>query len=82
MDGPFRFSLVTADWEVSYSADFGPGGAWYRAESEDAHVCPRSARDTGAPRADWLNDNKPTLFLSGDRMLSLRDVGSEGDAPA
>lgn len=70
--GPLRFSVVTPTWEIPYEADFGPTGLHYRpAGITDAEVEDR--RGVGTPLSTWLNNHKPTLFLSGDRMITGDD---------
>ncbi|UAL29879.1 DEAD/DEAH box helicase family protein [Nocardioides rotundus] len=70
--GPFKFSVVTPTWEVAYEADFGPAGLHYRPTTQDdAEI--HDHRDATTPLSAWLNANKPTLFLSGDRMITDGD---------
>ncbi|MGW5746375.1 DEAD/DEAH box helicase [Amycolatopsis sp. NPDC003861] len=70
--GPFVFSLVSADWEVGYSAEVGPDGLHYTATGRDA-TATMGRVDESVPLAEWLNRHKPTLFLSGDRMITGDD---------
>ncbi|MFI1518603.1 DEAD/DEAH box helicase [Kitasatospora cineracea] len=68
--GPFLFSLVTDGWTIHYQAVFTPEGLTYSPLAEDAVV------DTGREQhslAAWINANKPTLFLEGDRLITGRD---------
>lgn len=70
--GPLRFSVVTPAWEVPYEAAFGPHGVIYRpAGTADAEVVDR--RDGAIPLSVWLNNHKPTLLLSGERMITGDD---------
>jgi superfamily II DNA or RNA helicase len=70
--GPLQFSVVGASWEVSYRADFSTTGIRYQPAGEnDAEVDNR--RGIVAPLSVWLNAHKPTLFLSGDRMITGDD---------
>ncbi|WP_280445025.1 DEAD/DEAH box helicase [Nocardia brasiliensis] len=70
--GPLRFSVITQAWQSAYEADFGATGLHYRAAGPtDVHV-ERRRSDT-VPLALWLNDHKPTLFFSGDRMITADD---------
>jgi hypothetical protein len=70
--GPLRFSVVTSDWEIPYEVHFGATGAHYRPlDTTDAQVQDRRGATT--PLSVWLNNHKPTLFLSGDRMITGDD---------
>lgn len=69
-DGPFRFSLVTADWRLPYTAEFGADGLMYAPVDADAQVASRPGE---IPLRTWVNKNKPTLFLEGDRMITPAD---------
>lgn len=71
VDGPLRFSIVTPTWELPYEGRFGPTGVHYRALADDATV--EGGRGTTAPLSTWLNDHKPTLLLSGDRLITGDD---------
>lgn len=68
--GPFRFSLVTADWRLPYRAVFEPAGLTYSPIGDDAEVV---SRPSPIPMREWINKNKPTLFLDGDRMITAED---------
>ncbi|WP_205775944.1 DEAD/DEAH box helicase [Micromonospora tulbaghiae] len=68
--GPFSFSLVTPAWRIRYLADFEPTGLRYRPIEGDAEVASRPAP---VPMVEWINKNKPTLFLEGDRMITPED---------
>ena len=69
--GPFRFSLCAGDWRIAYEARFEEGGGLrYAPLAGDAEVVNRSGVNT---LRSWLNDHKPTLFLSGDRMITPDD---------
>ncbi|MGC0344417.1 superfamily II DNA or RNA helicase [Streptomyces sp. SLBN-8D4] len=69
-EGPLRFSLISPDWEVAYTAEFTDRGLTYSPIAEDALV--RYQR-TLVPAADWINRNKPYLFFAGDRLLAPDD---------
>ncbi|MFI7283438.1 DEAD/DEAH box helicase [Micromonospora chersina] len=68
--GPFYFSLVTPAWRVRYRADFEPTGLRYRPLDDDAEV---ASRPRSVPMMAWINKNKPTLLLEGDRMITAED---------
>ncbi|MFI7219972.1 DEAD/DEAH box helicase [Micromonospora maritima] len=68
--GPFLFSLVTPAWRIRYRADFEPTGLRYRPIDGDAEVASRPAP---VPLLEWINKNKPTLFLESDRMITPED---------
>lgn len=68
--GPFLFSLVTPAWRVAYQAEFESTGLTYSPVAGDAVTLTK--RRTIAFSA-WLNQNKPTLFLDGDRMITPED---------
>lgn len=69
-DGPFLFSLVTADWRLPYRAVFEHDGLTYHPIGADAVV---ASRPHAISLREWLNKNKPTLFLDGDRMVTPED---------
>jgi superfamily II DNA or RNA helicase len=69
-DGPFLFSLVTPAWRVPYRGTFEPDGLTYSPVADDAVV---ASRPSPVPMRDWINKNKPTLFLDGDRMITAED---------
>lgn len=69
--GPLRFSIVTPAWELPYEGRFGSTGIHYRALGEEATV--EGGRGTTAPLSMWLNDHKPSLLLSGDRLITGDD---------
>lgn len=70
--GPLRFSVVAPTWEVPYEANFGPTGVRYQpAGIVEAEVEDR--RHVIIPLSAWLNKHKPTLFFSGDRMITGDD---------
>lgn len=71
VDGPLRFSVITPTWELRYEGRFGPTGAHYRAVGDEATV--EGGRGTTTPLSTWLNNNKPTLLLSGDRLITGGD---------
>jgi hypothetical protein len=68
--GPFLFSLVTPAWRLPYRATFEPGGLTYAPLAGDAEV---ASRPSPVPMRTWINKNKPTLFLDGDRMITDED---------
>lgn len=69
--GPFLFSVVTPAWQVAYTATASADGLRYEAVGDDIDV------DTGrfgvVPLADWMNNHKPTLFLSNDVLITSDD---------
>ena len=69
-DGPFLFSLVTPAWRVAYRATFEQQGLTYSPFADDAVV---ASRPSPVPMHTWINKNKPTLFLDGDRMITAED---------
>lgn len=69
-DGPFLFSLVTPVWRLAYRATFETAGLSYSPVADDAEV---GSRPSPVPLATWINKNKPTLFLDGDRMITAED---------
>jgi hypothetical protein len=69
-DGPFLFSLVTPAWRLAYRATFEPDGLTYTPLADDAEV---ASRPSPVPMCAWINRNKPTLFLDGDRMITAED---------
>lgn len=71
VDGPLRFSVVTPTWELPYEGRFGSTGVHYRAVGDDATV--EGGRGSTAPLSTWLNNHKPTLLLSGDRLITGDD---------
>jgi superfamily II DNA or RNA helicase len=68
--GPFLFSLVTPAWRLPYRAAFETGGLTYTPLADDAEV---ASRPSPVPMRAWINKNKPTLFLNGDRMITAED---------
>ncbi|MBF6314066.1 DEAD/DEAH box helicase family protein [Nocardia farcinica] len=71
IDGPLRFSVVTPTWELPYEGRFGSTGVHYRARGDEAAV--EGGRGTTTPLSTWLNNHKPTLLLSGDRLITGDD---------
>lgn len=71
VDGPLRFSVITPTWELQYEGRFGPTGVHYRAVGDEAIV--EGGRGTTTPLSTWLNNHKPTLLLSGDRLITGGD---------
>lgn len=64
--GPFLFSFVTAAWRIPYRADVTSDGIIYSPLDRDATV---SSLRTDISLAEWLNANKLTFFLDGDRLI-------------
>lgn len=71
VDGPLRFSVVTPTWELPYEGRFSSTGIHYRALGDDATV--EGGRGSIVPLSTWLNNHKPTLLLSGDRLITGGD---------
>ena len=69
--GPLCFSVITPMWQLPYEGQFGATGVHYRAVGDEATV--ECGRSTKAPLSMWLNDHKPTLLLSGDRLVTGND---------
>lgn len=69
--GPLGFSIVAPSWELAYEGHFGQQGLRYRPKGDDAEVV--GSRDARTPFSTWLNNHKPTIFLSGDRMVTGDD---------
>ena len=69
--GHLRFSVVTPNWELAYEGRFSEKGIHYRAVADEATV--EAGRGTSSPLATWLNNHKPTLLLSGDRLITGDD---------
>ncbi|WP_245173443.1 DEAD/DEAH box helicase [Streptomyces aureus] len=68
--GPFLFSLVSENWEVPYQATVDAKGLTYRPRGQDADVTVGGGRNARSrPLVQWLNANKPDLFLEGDRLI-------------
>lgn len=65
-DGPFQFSLIGPSWRVKYRARIESNGLRYEEVSDGATT---SSRGLEVPLFEWLNKNKLTLFLAGDRMI-------------
>lgn len=70
-EGPFRFSVTTPTWQVPYSAGIGGTGIHYQPVDEEVQVV--NSRGDATPLSTWFNNNKPTLFLSGDRLITGDD---------
>jgi superfamily II DNA or RNA helicase len=68
--GPFFFSLTTPSWSLGYWAEFLDSGLTYYPRGDDAQV---ASRPSQVPMQTWINRNKPTLFLQGDRMITPED---------
>ncbi|MEU6381496.1 DEAD/DEAH box helicase family protein [Streptomyces sp. NPDC046909] len=68
--GPFRIRLATPAWKIGYTADFTVNGLTYTPDEGDGHV--RSGIHEYALQ-EWINRNKPTLFLAGDKMITAED---------
>ena len=71
VDGPLCFSVITPTWELQYEGRFGPTGVHYRPVGDEATV--EGRRGTTTPLSTWLNNHKPTLLLSGDRLITGDD---------
>ena len=71
VDGPLRFSVVTPTWELPYEGRFSSTGIHYRALGDDATV--EGGHGSTVPLSTWLNNHKPTLLLSGDRLITGGD---------
>ncbi|ALR11736.1 hypothetical protein MYCSP_09985 [Mycobacteroides saopaulense] len=69
--GPFRFSVVSPEWTVPYTATVGDTGLHYQAVHDDVDVISRGGKLK--PLSEWFNDNKPTLFLGSDRLITGDD---------
>lgn len=69
-EGPFQFKVVTPTWRVNYMATVGPTGMHYVAEGDDADV---EIGGGVVPLATWMNNHKPTLFLSNDVLITGDD---------
>ncbi|QXU56686.1 DEAD/DEAH box helicase family protein (plasmid) [Rhodococcus sp. LW-XY12] len=69
--GDFLFSVFTPDWKVPYAATIGSAGVRYRALGSEVTV--ENSRGDKTPLSTWLNAHKPTLFLSGDRLITGDD---------
>jgi len=69
--GAFRLTVVTPTWEVAYVGTVDRDGVHWAAVGEDAELLSRTTHAT--PLAEWLNANKPTLFLAGDRVITDDD---------
>lgn len=68
--GPIRFSLVTANWQVPYTAGFEDGRLTYRPDGDEPVI---AIRGGSVGLSVWINRHKPTLFLEGDRMITAED---------
>lgn len=68
--GPFLISLITPAWRVAYRADFESTGLTYVPLDNDATI---ESSKQSVPLAEWMNNNKPLLFLEGDRMITADD---------
>ncbi|MFB7407348.1 DEAD/DEAH box helicase [Streptomyces sp. NPDC056202] len=67
--GPFLFSVTAEDWRVSYQASYEDKGLVYRPLGQDAVVTSRGPSARPKSLEEWLNANKPDLFLEGDRLI-------------
>lgn len=70
-DGPLLFSVITPEWNLTYEGQFGSTGVHYRACGQEAIV--ETGTKNSLPLSTWLNDHKPTLLLSGDRLITGKD---------
>lgn len=69
--GPFQLTVVTPTWEVGYVGTVDHDGLHWAPVDEDAELVSRTTE--AKPLAEWLNKNKPTLFLAGDRVITEDD---------
>lgn len=69
--GPFQLSIVTPAWEIPYIGTVDGDGVNWAPVGDDANVLTRMS-EVGA-LADWIRQNKPTLFLEGDRIITSED---------
>ncbi|MFD4413490.1 DEAD/DEAH box helicase [Streptomyces sp. NPDC058476] len=67
--GPFLFSLTTPAWRVAYQADYDAKRLVYRPREQDAVILGSGPRAQPQPLEEWLNVNRPDLFLEGDRLI-------------
>ncbi|WP_280892539.1 DEAD/DEAH box helicase family protein [Streptomyces sp. LBL] len=68
--GPFLFSLVTDVWRVPYRAEVSVKGLTYHPRGRDATVISGNGRAALTETLEeWLNANKPDLFLEGDHLI-------------
>ncbi|MFE0116783.1 DEAD/DEAH box helicase [[Kitasatospora] papulosa] len=67
--GPFLFSLTTPAWGVAYQADYDTKGLLYRPREHDAVIIGSGPTAQPQPLEEWLNANRPDLFLEGDRLI-------------
>jgi hypothetical protein len=70
--GPLRFSVIAAGWDIPYQANFGATGLHYL-PAADVEAEVEDRRGVTTPLSDWLNTHKPTLFFTGDRMITGDD---------
>jgi len=68
--GPFGIAVSTSAWRLHYEASVDDRGLTYAAVGADADVV---MSGTSVPLSDWLNANKPTLVLEGDRVIGGGD---------
>ncbi len=68
--GPFGIAVSTSAWRLHYEASVDERGLTYAAVGADADVV---MSGTSVPLSDWLNANKPTLVLEGDRVIGGGD---------
>lgn len=68
--GPFAIAASTSAWKLHYTATADERGLTYAAVGEDAVV---ETPGTSTPLSAWLNVNKPTLVLEGDRVIDSGD---------
>ncbi|WP_198320528.1 DEAD/DEAH box helicase [Actinosynnema pretiosum] len=69
--GPFLLSFVTPAWEIAYRADVVDGALVYAPLGEDGLVV--GPKSVSSSLTEWVNRNKLTLFLEGDRMIDDED---------
>jgi uncharacterized protein YhbP (UPF0306 family) len=63
-------SLDTPTWRIAYRADFRDGVLLYSPIDKDAVA---KSRLHTVPLQEWINLNKPTLVLDGDRIITGDD---------
>ncbi|MFF0458680.1 DEAD/DEAH box helicase [Nocardia africana] len=70
--GPYKFSLATPAWRLPYQAEFvkDVGLTYAPRGTDDATI---SSRRDPIALATWINQNKPTLLLEGDRIITAQD---------
>lgn len=69
--GPFQFAVVSESWRATYVGNVSQRGIHYIATGNDVML--EGRRGEATQLSDWLNDHKPTLILSEDRLISGDD---------